>query len=39
MASFGIVKSMPDKYAGGYKNLPWLPKKAFFEVANFYLTH
>ncbi|HTE09342.1 MAG TPA: hypothetical protein VK645_00195 [Chitinophagaceae bacterium] len=39
MASFGIVKSMPDKYAGGYKNLPWLPKKAFFEVANFYLNH
>ena len=39
MASFGIVKSMPDKYTGGYKNLPWLPKNAFFEVANFYLNH
>jgi len=39
MASFGIVRSMPDKYQGSYKNLPWLPKKAFARLANFYLTH
>ena len=34
MASYGIVRSMGNK--GYYKNLPWLPKKAFFEIGEYY---
>ncbi|HMG68929.1 MAG TPA: hypothetical protein VK588_14630 [Chitinophagaceae bacterium] len=38
MASYGIVKSL-GKGEGGYKDLPWAPKKAFFEIAKYNETH
>jgi hypothetical protein len=35
MASYGIVKVTGNREAG-YKNLPWFPKKAFFDVGGYY---
>lgn len=38
MASYGIVKAL-RKSEGGYKDLPWVPKKAFFDVAEYNAQH
>ena len=37
MASYGIVKALRNN-GQGYRNLPWVPKRAFFEIARYY-TH
>jgi len=37
MAGYGIVKIMGDD-GQGYKDLPWLPKLAFFKLAGYYAT-
>lgn len=37
MASYGIVKTMPQNKDGYYENLSWLPKKVFFELGDCYL--
>ncbi len=36
IASFGIVKPLRHQRNGGYQNLSWLPKQAFFELSNYY---
>ena len=38
MASYGIVRAMGNGKPG-YRNLPWIPKQAFFEVAQYYRDH
>ena len=35
MGSFGIVKALSSDKTG-YKNLHWIPKRAFFSIASFY---
>jgi hypothetical protein len=35
MGSYGIVKAL-KKGEAGYKDLPWTPKQAFFELGNYY---
>jgi hypothetical protein len=39
MASYGIVKSIPGDRKAGYKNLGWIPKKAFYDLGNYYRDH
>lgn len=39
MASYGIVKSYASQKGSTYKNMPWEPKEAFFELAQYYGTH
>lgn len=34
MASYGIVKPVDDEHA--YEGLPWLPKKSFYSLADYY---
>ena len=36
MASYGIVKSLPDNRPGYQGTLPWLPKIAFYKLGNYY---
>jgi hypothetical protein len=36
MAAFGIVKSIPENITGYRDRLPWLPKKAFYELGKYY---
>jgi hypothetical protein len=36
MASYGIVKSLPDNKPGYQGKLPWLPKTAFYKLGNYY---
>jgi hypothetical protein len=36
MAAYGIVKSLPENKPGYQGNLPWLPKTAFYKLANYY---
>lgn len=36
MAAYGIVRVMPEKSARSYKNMPWVPKKAFYELAKYF---
>lgn len=38
MASYGIVRAVGINKTG-YRGLPWIPKQAFFEVANYYRDH
>lgn len=39
MASYGIVKAMPYKEGGYYKNMPWQPKQAFLKLTDYYKNH
>ena len=39
MASYGIVKVMPGKKGGYHQNLPWVPKQAFYDLADYYSNH
>jgi hypothetical protein len=36
MASYGIVKPLDNANPDSYKGLPWIPKKAFYSLAEFY---
>ena len=37
MASYGIVKPVDAAGRDSYKGLPWMPKKAFYRLAEYYL--
>jgi hypothetical protein len=39
MASYGIVKALPNSEHGTYQGLPWMPKRAFFELGRYYANH
>ena len=39
MASYGVVKAINNNEQGYDQNLAWIPKRAFFELANFYKNH
>jgi hypothetical protein len=36
MASYGIVKPVDNSKQDSYKGLPWIPKKAFYSLAEYY---
>ena len=36
MASYGIVKPVDDPNQDSYRGLPWIPKKAFYSLAEYY---
>ncbi len=36
MAAYGIVRAMADNIHGCYGDLPWLPKRSFFALGNYY---
>ena len=36
MASYGIVKPINDSNENSYLGLPWIPKKAFYRLAEYY---
>ncbi len=36
LASYGIVKSVNEAGESTYKGLPWIPKEAFFSLADYY---
>lgn len=36
MAAFGIVRAIEETDKESYRGLAWVPKKAFFELANYY---
>jgi hypothetical protein len=36
MASYGIVKPVDETNQDSYKGLPWIPKKAFYGLAEYY---
>ncbi len=39
MASYAVVVPVSDPGKNRYKGMPWIPKKAFFEIAKFYSEH
>jgi hypothetical protein len=36
IASYGIVRSMPDTGPRYYEDMPWIPKQAFYAVGNYF---
>jgi hypothetical protein len=36
MASYGIVKPVDNSNCDSYESLPWIPKKAFYSLAEYY---
>ncbi len=36
LASYGIVKPVPKESHEFYKDLPWVPKKAFYSLGDIY---
>jgi len=36
MASYSVVKTFENPQKGSYKDMPWVPKKAFYKLAEYY---